>query len=272
MLNKKVIGFIGAGNMAEALVKGLLSSRAVKASQIIVSDRDKKKTASFNRIYRVRAVKNNTEVVRVCDILILAVKPVHIKDVVREIAPLLKVRQTVISIAAGTPTASIEKLLKAGVPVIRVMPNAPALIGKGMAVVSRGRYATQSHAQRVLELFRSVGKAILLPEKYMDAVTAVSGSGPAYLFYLLESMAEAGQKAGLPKAAALSLAAETLSGAAQMAGCPGADPVQLRERVTSKGGTTQAALAVLKKKHYKRSLILAVLAASRRSRQISRSS
>jgi pyrroline-5-carboxylate reductase len=179
-------------------------------------------------------------------------------------------KQTLISIAAGVRTSTLEGILRKKVAVVRVMPNTPALIGQGMAVVSRGRYAKKSHEQTALKLFRSVGKAIALPENMIDAVTAISGSGPAYVFFLIEALAAAGQKAGLSRAIALTLALETAAGAARMAVLSKDEPKLLREKVTSKGGTTQAALRVLESKGFKKIMAQAVLAAKKRSGQLSR--
>jgi len=274
MMALKTIGFIGAGNMGEALVKGMLQAGLVKPAQIMVSDVDAKKLQNFKKRYGVKTVQDNAELCRKASIIVLAVKPQQAADVLGPLRGAVSSSQTVISIMAGVRTDGIQKFFAAKVPVVRVMPNTPALIGRGMAVISKGRYAKAAHEKAALQIFGAVGDALALPEKYLDAVTAVSGSGPAYVFYLIEALRDAGARAGLPSAVAERLALQTVAGAGVMAQEHyrhyGEKPELLRQRVTSKKGTTEAALKVFEKRGFKKTVAGAVAAAAKRSRQLSR--
>ncbi len=263
----KTIGVIGCGNMGAALLSGLIRRRTVAASRVMVADADAKKLRSVSRSLRVKTTTCNCEAAGQ-SVVLLAVKPQQMEPVLREIRSSLAHRPLLVSIAAGISTAWIEKKAGGKIPVIRVMPNTPALVGKGISAVARGRYASAAHEKLVLEIFRSVGETVAVPEKAIDAVTAVSGSGPAYFFFLMEQMITAGKRLGLRPELARALVLATAEGAAQLALRSNEDPSVLRQRVTSKGGTTEAALKVFENKKVAQAIQRAILAAASRARQL----
>ncbi len=263
------IGFIGAGNMAEALIKGILKAKWAKPSQVLASDVDRLKVKKLANKSGIQACSTNIEVCLKAKVIVLCVKPQMMDAVLGEIGDVVEAGQTVVSIAAGVRLDRLQKQFVAKVPLIRVMPNTPALVGEAMSVISRGRYAGRKQEQMALGLFQAVGKALCLPEKQLDAVTALSGSGPAYVFLLLEALQEAGAKLGLGRETSLALALQTVGGASVLARQTGEDPAVLRQKVTSKGGTTQAALEVFESKKFKTIVQQALAAAWRRSRQLS---
>ena len=265
-LDKK-IGFIGAGNMAEALVSGLIKS-GISHKIIFVSDIDEKRLKYFSKKYKVNKISNNILVVKNADVVVLAVKPYQIDDVLKETGGFFNKKKVLISIAAGTRIRKIEKYL-GKVPVVRSMPNTPALIGKGAFAVSSGSYATTKHLKTAESLLGTCGIVIRFPETKIDAVTAVSGSGPAYLFYIAEIMRKTAQKMGLDKETAKKLVNQTLLGSSKMLVELKDEPDALRAKVTSKGGTTQAALDVLTKRKFAGIFEEAIFAAMKRSKKIS---
>src|SRR6266404_5218495 len=186
----KHIAFVGGGNMGEALIAGLLQSGHWKPSQIIACDIRHDQLVNLQLRYKVRASADTRWAIREADIVLLAVKPQHMKHVLEEVGPVIQQKQIVLSIAAGITTSFIEKFLAKGVPVVRIMPNTPALVGLGMAGLARGRYAKESHERAARDIMETVGVAVSVPERAMDAVTAVSGSGPAYVFYVAQAMKE----------------------------------------------------------------------------------
>jgi pyrroline-5-carboxylate reductase len=261
---------IGAGNMAEALVAGLVRRGCWKPSQIVVTDLRSRQRRRLARTYNVAASADNASAVRKADIVLLAVKPPQMHGVLSEIGPWLRKNQLVLSIAAGIPTRVIESFLGRGVPVIRIMPNTPALVGMGAAALARGRFAKAAHERLACGMMETVGTVVTLREKDMDAVTAVSGSGPAYVFYLAEAMKEAGVKLGLRPQVADALVRQTIRGAGELLAQSKEDPRMLRRRVTSPGGTTQAALNVMEKARLKAVVHQALQQASKRSRALSK--
>ncbi len=262
------LGFIGAGNMATALIRGILHARCTTPSQILVADIDAAKTAALASAHGVQAAANNCEVVRQCDAVVLAVKPQTMSAVLAEIAPGVRPDQCFISIAAGVTLARLEATLGPQARVIRVMPNTPSLIGAGAAGIAPGTRATDADIALARRLFEAVGIAVVLDEKHLDAVTAVSGSGPAYVFFFVESLLEAAEYAGLERAVAEALVKQTILGAARMIVETGQPPAKLREAVTSPGGTTAAALTVLREKNFTELIVQAVQAAVARSVQL----
>ena len=263
------IGVIGSGNMGEALIRGLLRSKLVKPYQLIATDRNGEKLASFRRKYRIHTSSSNGEALEGAQTIILAVKPQNMDEVLPEIRRDLKKEHLVISIAAGIDTKKLRRGLGNHVPLVRVMPNLPALIDAGIA----GVYYTNSVSPRqkrfVHQIFEAVGKSIEVPkEKWLDAITGLSGTGPAYVFALIEGLIQAGKKVGLPQSMVKKLTLETVWGAAQMALQTGIAPEKLRAKVTSKKGTTWAAMKVFKKFHFWDSLVHAVQAATKRARQL----
>jgi pyrroline-5-carboxylate reductase len=264
----KKLAFVGGGNMAEALIAGLLRSGHWKPSQLTACDVRHDQLAKLQLRYKIGASADNRWAAREVDIILLAVKPQQMGHVLSEIGPVIRSSQLVLSIAAGIPTAFIEKYLAKGVPVIRVMPNTPALVSAGAAGIARGRYAKSTHEKTAEAIFSTVGTVVTVPEKEMDAVTAVSGSGPAYLFYLAEAMQEAGIRLGLAPHIANGLVRQTLKGASQLLAQSHEEPRTLRQRVTSPGGTTEAAIKVFEKSKVRTSIVKAIGRAQRRAREL----
>lgn len=269
------LGFIGAGNMAEALCKGVLSAKLIPAKRIIVSDVSEQRRRVFTRDLGVEAVDDNPSVATRAQTIILAVKPQQMDSVLRQIGPSLAGDKLVISIAAGVKTSRIEAAAPAphndtaGPRVVRVMPNTPMLVGKGMAAICAGANATKDDLETASEIFRCAAQVVTVDEAAMDAVTAVSGSGPAYCFYLAEAMTEAGVAEGLDRPLAEKLAAATLRGAGELLFASGESAAELRRKVTSPGGTTEAAIRTMDKSGVRKALIDAVRNAARRSRELS---
>lgn len=242
------VAVIGAGNMGGAIARGLK-----KRYKVVVSDLDKNKLKRLN-------IRDNVKAVRGADIIILAVKPQDMDTVLDEIKGTNK---PVISIAAGITTRRIEKKL-GKIPVIRVMPNTPLLAGMGMSALCRGRYAGTRHLRKAVKIFSGMGKVILLKEKQMDAVTAVSGSGPAYIYFFIESLIRAAAGLGLPA----HIVIQTLKGAIALLEKTGRSPEELRRQVTSPGGTTEAAINVFQKRGLSDIIGKAVMAAHKKAREL----
>jgi pyrroline-5-carboxylate reductase len=270
MLSGRRIGFLGAGNMAEALIRGLLASHLVDAGSILVSDVRAERLQYFRERYFLKSFEDNCSLVAACDILLLAVKPQNMREVLREIKGALRSDQTLISIAAGTPTALIVEELQREARVVRVMPNTPALVLVGASALCLSPHATPEDLEVAKSIFSSVGKVAVVEEALMDAVTAVSGSGPAYVFLAMEALREAGMHLGLPAEVAQLLVVQTFLGAARMVDLTGEDPRTLRERVSSPGGTTLAGLKVLEERDFRGILQEAAEAAAHRSQELAR--
>lgn len=268
-MNEERIGFIGVGNMGEALLRGLIGSGLIPPARIFASDINVEKVCNLSEELGINAVESNRKLVLESDIILLAVKPDVIRDVLAEIAPDLAQPGWCISIAAGVSTAAIEGLLQSGVPVVRVMPNTPAMVGEGMAAICPGRFANETHIEKTKEIFQSVGKAIVVQEKLMDAVTALSGSGPAFVFLIIEALADAAVQLGLARADATIMAAQTVLGAGKMVIDTGEHPAVLKNKVTSPGGTTAAGLYELERGRVRAAIIDAIVAAASRSKQLS---
>lgn len=238
-------GFIGGGKMGEALVKGLLGSGIMAAGQIGIFDSDAKRMEYMKNTYSVQIYGNNAELVKNSDIILLAVKPQIMDIVLSEIRALVSHNKLVISIAAGIPLAFMEGRLPEGTRIIRVMPNTPALIGEGAAALAGGNRVTPEDISLCKDMFCAVGKAVVVEEKYLDAVTGLSGSGPAYVFAFMEALVDAGVKLGLSREVSRVLTLQTVFGSAKMALSSGEHLSQLKEMVTSPGGTTIAGLHVM---------------------------
>jgi len=264
----KKIAFIGAGNMAEALINGLLSSKIVSAKQITAVDVNLKRLDWLKDEYKINTSDaSDTKPIEKSDVIILAVKPQILPEVLEKIGEIIN-EKVVISIAAGITTPKIESYLSKKTPVIRVMPNMPALVCHGATGICRGKCATKTHAALALDIFHSVGYAILVEEKLMDTITAISGSGPAYVFYLMEAMIKSAIDGGLPKDKAINLVAETVRGAGELVARSQELPGELRRRVTSPGGTTEAAIKVLDVNKVNFTLLTAISAAEDRSKEL----
>lgn len=265
------IGFIGGGNMATALIRGFVDAGLYRPEEIVVSDVDAGKRSALARRLKVATVADNADVVRTAPVLVLAVKPQIMAAVLDALGPSLTPRHLVVSIAAGWPTARIERALGDGMRVVRVMPNTPALLGRGMAVAVRGRLATVADERLVLRLLRTVGRARSVgEERLLDAVTGLSGSGPAYVYLFAEALIAGGIAAGLAADAARELALQTITGAAAMLQEAGEEPAALRAAVTSPNGTTQAGLIELQRRGFVEAVQAAVVAATRRAEELGR--
>ena len=265
-----MVAVLGAGVMGETLVSGLLRAGR-RPEQMLLAERRPERAAELNERYGVEVV-GNVDAARKAGTLVLVVKPQDMGDVLDEIAPELRPGQLVVSIAAGITTAFIEARVPEGVAVVRVMPNTPALVDEGMTAISPGSHCDDSHLAEAEALMGSTGRVMRVPERQMDAVTAISGSGPAYIFFVVESMIEAGVHLGLPRATATDLVVQTLVGSAKMLRETGTHPVVLREQVTSPGGTTAAALRELEIHSVRAAFLAAMEAARDRSRELAEGS
>ncbi len=261
-----VIAILGAGKMGEALLSGLLRAGRPPASVVAVVRREER-AAALHAAYGVSVV-SAAEAAKNASVLVVAVKPQDMAAALQEISSLVGPDQLVISIAAGITTSFIEQRLPADVPVVRVMPNTPALVDEAMSVISAGAFAGGSHLAVAEELFRAVGKVTRVPEALQDAATALSGSGPAYVYYLVESMVDAGILLGVPRKTALELVIQAVYGAATMLRESGEHPVILREAVTSPGGTTIAAIRELENHRVRAAVLTAIEAARDRGREL----
>ena len=260
-----MIGFIGGGNMAEALIKGILQSGM---KDIMVSEpRDERRTY-LEKTYGIKTTSDNKEICKNCTIIILAVKPQNMDDVTAEISGIISSDTLIVSIAAGITLSYLSTRLKTS-NIIRVMPNTPALVLEGVSVLSMSECIHDKEMGLVREIFMSVGKVLVLPEKYMDAVTALSGSGPAFVALFVEKMIDAGITMGLTGENASELAIQTLIGTAKLLET-GMPPGRLREMVTSPGGTTAAGLRVFEEKGLKNIVQAAIEAAAGKSRELGR--
>ena len=260
------LAILGAGKMGEALLSGLLRS-GTPVADVIVSTRRPERAKALEDKYGVSAVGSAVAAGR-AQTLLLAVKPQDMGSLLTEIGPVVSADQLVVSMAAGIPTLTIERKLAGGVPVVRVMTNTPALVDEAMSVLSAGAHADEAHLARAEDVFRHVGKVLRVPESQQDAVTALSGSGPAYFFFLVEAMIDAGILLGLPRAVAADLLVQTAVGAAVMLRDSGEHPVQLREAVTSPAGTTINAIRELEKHGVRAAFLAAIEAARDRSREL----
>lgn len=267
MTTLDTIGFIGGGNMAEALIKGLLV-QGHPAGRIAVADPSAERQALLRDTYGVTVLSGNRAVAEGCRRLVLAIKPQLAPAVVPELAGAVTAEHLVVSILAGTATATLERLLGGSARVVRAMPNTPALVGCGATAICAGRFASPADMETAAALFRAVGAVCTVAEAQMDAVTGLSGSGPAYVFSVIEALAEGGVQAGLDPAVALELATRTVLGAAQLVAASSEGPAVLRQKVCSPGGTTLAGLTALDDGDLKGTLIEAVARAARRSKEL----
>ncbi|MCS7311784.1 MAG: pyrroline-5-carboxylate reductase [Acidobacteria bacterium] len=271
MLQDKRIAVIGVGKIGGALIAGLLQSGMVRRDAIVGSTGHAETARRAAQTYEIPILTDNRALVRGRDILILAVKPQTIRKVVAEVRDLITPDQLVVTLAAATPTARIEEILERPVPVVRAMPNMPCLVQKGMTVLCPGRYAQETHVQTACALFRPLGRVeVIDSEDLMDAVTALSGSGPAYAYIIIESLAEGGVKVGLPRDLATTLAAQSLLGAAAMVLETREHPARLKDEVTTPAGVTIDGIMELEDGGLRVTLIKAVDRATRKSKELSR--
>ena len=266
------LAVLGAGHMAEALLGGIISQDVLRAVDIRISDAVPDKSVRLAQRFGARAAAGNADAVRSARVVLLAVKPQDVPAVMREIRGAWSADHLLISIAAGVTTRAMERMLGGRPRVVRAMPNTPALVGKGMSVVCRGAFASDDDRCVAEALLSAVGEVRGADEAQIDAVTAVSGSGPAYVFYLAEILEEAAKSLGLPADMARDLVATTIEGAAAMMRQTGSSPEELRHRVTSKRGTTEAALSHLESAHAREVWAEAVRRACARAAEIARDS
>lgn len=268
-LTDKMIAFIGAGNMGEALIRGLLARKAVHAQQLVATDVRPDRLEHFEQTFGIHAKMDNAVAVKEADIVVLAVKPQQMSEVLAGFRASMSPDKLVISIAAGIPTRKIEAALGGKARVIRVMPNTPALVSAGAAGLSKGAHATEADLVTAESILGAVGITVRVPEDLIDAVTALSGSGPAYVFFVTEAMIAAGVKAGLTPELAKKLAIQTVHGAAKLMVETGEAPESLRRMVTSPGGTTEAAIKVMTDRKLMEIFRDAIAAATRRGKELS---
>ncbi len=262
------IAILGAGKIGEALLAGVLSA-GQPADSLMFTERYPARVDELTERYGVRGVETDVAA-REAGVVVVAVKPQDIHPLLVDLAASITPGTLVVSLAAGLPTSLYERHLPAGTPVVRVMPNTPMLVGEAMSAISPGTHATAEHLQLVEDLLSSVGKVVRVPESQQDAVTALSGSGPAYFFFLVEAMIDAGILLGLPRDVAAQLIIQSAVGAAIMLRDSGEHPVALREAVTSPGGTTIAAIRELENHAVRAALLSAIEAAALRSAELGR--
>ncbi len=267
-MNTRRIGFLGAGNMAAALIKGLLHGKVVPAERIVASDVKADRLEHLRASHGIRTTTDNHALLRESDVLVLAVKPQVIDRVLTEVGADVRPEQLVVSVAAGVPIDALEGRLPRGSHVVRAMPNTPATVQAGATAIAGGSHASESDLRIARELFEAVGRVVVLDESLLDAVTGLSGSGPAYTMLIIEALADGGVKVGLHRDTALLLAAQTVFGSAQLLLETGEHPGRLKDMVTSPGGTAIAGLHTLESGGLRRTLIDAVEVATKRAAEL----
>jgi len=265
---KRRIAILGSGKIGEALIKGLVSSGWREPKEIVATDIHPERVEEMRTLYGVEATTSNVEAVEGASVIVLAVKPQDLEALVLEIGDRLNGDQTVLSVAAAVRTSAIEKHLAANVPVVRAMPNTPATVREGMAGICAGAHAGEEHLAIAEEVLAHLGAVVRVEEEAMDAVTAVSGSGPAYFAFLAEAMIEAGILLGLSRKISTQLVVQTMYGTAKLLRDEGIHPVELRENVTSPGGTTIRAIRELERAGVRAAFLNAIQAAMERSREL----
>lgn len=262
------LAIVGVGRMGEALLSGLLRSGWVDPGQVIVTSRREARCEEVAGGYGVAATTDNREAIGDADVVLLAVKPQSLPSLLADVGDAFRAGRTLISVVAGVPTATIESTVADGVPVVRVMSNVAVQVDEAMSVVSAGAHATGADLEVAEDILGHVGRVLRLPEEHLDSVTALSGSGPAYFFLLAEAMIDAGILLGLPRDVATELIVQTMVGSAKMLRDTGRHPVELREMVTSPGGTTIAAIRQLEQARVRAAFLNAIEAAKLRSEEL----
>ncbi len=263
------ICFIGAGSMSEAMLAGLLKNRLITADRVSVFNRHRReRLTELKKSYGVQIPEDRGRAVSEADTVILAVKPKDVQEALTQWKTSFHRGQRIISVAAGISTEAVERLIPSGIPVIRAMPNTSCTIGQSATALCTGRWAGPEDLEVARRLFSAIGSAVIVEEEAMDSVTALSGSGPAYIYFMVEALEQAGVEAGLSKEIARQLSLQTLFGAAHMLMETREEPAELRRRVTSPGGTTMAGLEELKRKRFDEAVKSAVLQAKSRSREL----
>jgi len=267
-VDERRVAILGAGTIGESLLRGLLSGGWRTPEEIVATVRDEERARELEERHGIRATLSNTEAVSGAALVVIAVKPHDFEALLGEIGGVLTPEQTVLSVAAAIPTASIESKIAEGVPVVRAMPNRPATVHEGIAGICAGAHASEEHLRLAEEALSHLGAVVQVPERYMDAVTAVSGSGPAYFALLAEAMIEAGILLGLSREVSTQLVVQTMLGTARLLRDEGIHPVELREQVTSPGGTTIRAIRELELAGVRAAFLNAIQAAMERSREL----
>ena len=269
-VNERRIAILGAGRIGEALISGLLSSGWRDAADLTASARREERVAELGERFGIAATTSNAEAAAGAALVVIAVKPQDLDVLLGELGTLVQPDQTVLSIAAAVPTAAIERHLAGGVPVVRAMPNTPSTVHEGMAGICAGAHAGEQHLELAEEALRHLGAVVRVPESQMDAVTAISGSGPAYFALLAEAMIEAGILLGVSREISTQLVVQTMLGTAKQLRDEKMHPVELREMVTSPGGTTISAIRELEQAGVRAAFLNAIQAAMNRSRELAR--
>jgi pyrroline-5-carboxylate reductase len=262
------VAVLGAGTIGEALIAGFLSSGWREPAEIVATGRRDERLAELTERYEVATTLSNAEAIAGAALIVIAVKPQDFPVLIGEVAPLISPEQTVLSVAAAIPTRAIEEHLDSATPVVRAMPNAPSTVHEGIAGICAGAHADDEHLALAEEALRHLGAVVRVPEEYMDAVTAVSGSGPAYFALLAEAMIEAGILLGLGREVSTQLVVQTMLGTAKLLRDEHIHPVELREKVTSPGGTTIRAIQELETAGVRAAFLNAIQAAMERSREL----
>ncbi len=268
MLSGKKLGIIGAGKLGEAIAQGLMAHGVLSATDIFCSVKREDSIARVKSKLGIDATLDNAAVARESDVILLAVKPQNVESVAHDIRAVVQPRQLVLSVAAAVTTGYIEERLEKPIPVVRAMPNTPASINAGMTAICKGKFATKEHLSMAAEIFRAVGEVVMLDESLFDGVTALSASGPAYIYVVIESLAEAGVKLGIPRDVSTLLAAQTTMGAAKLALETKQHPALLKDSVTTPAGTTIDGLLELEAGGLRVTLIKAVVKAAERAGQL----
>ena len=268
MEKRKAVGFIGTGNMGEALIAGILKAKFIRPDQVMVFDSDGERLRFIQKKYGIKKASGNRHLCSQSNPILLCVKPQSMKEVIEEISESLDASKLLISIAAGVPLYVIEAYARKQLRLIRVMPNIAVLVQEGASAIAPGNLATDADLKFAKDIFDCVGKSITINESLMDAVTGLSGSGPAYVFLIIEALAEAGVHLGMTRTEALMLATQTVMGSVKLLLETGEHPALLREKVTSPGGTTAAGLYKLEEGGLRKILIDAVKAAAQRAKEL----
>jgi pyrroline-5-carboxylate reductase len=268
MASNLTVGFLGAGKMASALASGLVRAGIAGKDDLLASDVSAQARGGFAEVTGARTTGFNPDVAKACTVLVVAVKPDQVEGLLKEIAPTLNEKHLVISIAAGVTIGKMEAALRPGARVVRVMPNTPALVGASASAFALGKEARTEDGELVKLLFSAVGVAYQVKEGLLDAVTGLSGSGPAYVYMVIEALSDGGVAAGLPRDVATKLAAQTVLGSAKMVLETGMHPGELKDQVTSPGGTTIEGLHELERGGLRAALMNAVRAASEKARRL----
>jgi pyrroline-5-carboxylate reductase len=264
----KKVAFLGAGKMGSIILQALLQNGLLSAKSTCATVAHEERAKALSAKLKVKVGTNNVEAVKGVDIIVIGVKPQVVEDVVREISGYITPKQLIVSVAASVPTSMIEKNLSSNVPVVRAMPNTPSQVGAGMTAICKGKHATPANVALTCRMFDVVGRTVVVDEKHMDAVTALSASGPAYIYIILESLAEAGVKVGLPRDIATLLAAQTALGASRVVLETGDHPALLKDAVTTPAGCTIDAIMELEEGKLRVTLIKAVVKAAQRAKEL----